>query len=343
MYNKIVVVGPNSVHVENFILLIKPYFKEIIFIGLEQPDYKFVTRSYQLNFHSLNPFALLKNRAKLKQIIKLENPDIVHVHSANRVAFMVATVMKKAKSKMVVTTWGSDVLIVPKKNVFAKKMVQFILNTASYITADSKEMIKGISELTRNKNCDYILLGIDPIDIVPKQNIVYSNRLHKPLYNIEQIIKDFEVFAQKNRDWELIIGATGPLTNELKRQAETSISKDKIKFVGWLDQKTNRTYYQQAKIYISIPKSDGTAVSLLEAMSAGCIPVVSNLEVSAEWIIDGENGIIKMNHEKDVLSRALSLDLDSVQKKNKEVIESRGTKSIASGAFMDIYNTLLSV
>jgi glycosyltransferase involved in cell wall biosynthesis len=40
----------------------------------------------------------------------------------------------------------------------------------------------------------------------------------------------------------------------------------------------------EAAVYVSVPSSDGTSVTLLEAMTAGAYPIVSDLEANREWI-----------------------------------------------------------
>jgi glycosyltransferase involved in cell wall biosynthesis len=43
-------------------------------------------------------------------------------------------------------------------------------------------------------------------------------------------------------------------------------------------------------VYVSVPRSDATAVSTLEAMAVGCFPIVSDLPSQVELVEDGENG-----------------------------------------------------
>ena len=45
-------------------------------------------------------------------------------------------------------------------------------------------------------------------------------------------------------------------------------------------------------IYLSASLSDSTSVALLEAMSVGLFPVVSDIEGNREWIEDGVNGVM---------------------------------------------------
>ena len=65
----------------------------------------------------------------------------------------------------------------------------------------------------------------------------------------------------------------------------------RVSFVGYLSDEEQKSYYQKAKYYISIPDSDATSVSLLEAMQYGAIPIVSNIPANREWVLDGVNGV----------------------------------------------------
>lgn len=340
VFNKIIIVGPNSGHVQNFILLIKKFFNEIVFIGEEPTDFKYITKSYVLSFRSKNPLVLLKNRAKLLDIFKKEKANFIHIHSANRVAFVVTSLAKKINSKIITTTWGSDVLLVPKKHFISKKMVQFILNHSDYITADSQEMITTIKTLTINTNIKQVLFGITPLTPKEKEKIIYSNRLHKPLYNIDKIIDEFYFFSKKHPEWKLIVGAIGSETENLKQKVTVLQLNSKVEFVGWLTQEDNNKYYQKSYIYISIPSSDGTAVSLLEAMSAGCIPIVNDLKVSNEWIQNGLNGLIIKKEDENIFEKALQLDQNKASNFNQQIIKDKATKTIASNHFYQIYNSL---
>lgn len=44
-------------------------------------------------------------------------------------------------------------------------------------------------------------------------------------------------------------------------------------------------------VFISIPSSDSTSVSLLEAMCCGLFPIVSDLPANREWIHDKKMAI----------------------------------------------------
>ena len=340
--NKIVVIGSKSVHVVNFLQLIKPYFNRIVTISDEEIDSSLISKQHVINVKFLSPFILINQLKELKRIIKSEQPDIIHIQQVNRLAFFIVLAVKQLKIEIpiVTTAWGSDVLLMPQKNMLFKRMVTYVLKHSNYCTADSNHMLEVIKSLTPTVKTKLVLFGIDPIQSLPKEKIIYSNRLHNPLYNIEQVLDEFYKFSINNPDWKLVIGATGSLTEALKNKVKTLELTNNVEFIGWVPPDVNNLYYAKSYIYVSIPSSDGTAVSLLEAMSAGCIPVVSNLPVSKEWIADGENGVI-FNSTKNNFEEALKLKLETVQQLNNTIISERGTKEISSNLYKEIYRELL--
>jgi glycosyltransferase involved in cell wall biosynthesis len=203
-------------------------------------------------------------------------------------------------------------------------------------------MLTAIIELDNSNTQRYILLqyGIDAVQASTKEKMIYSNRLHKPLYNIATIINDFYVFVKNNPDWHLVIGANGTETNQLKELVSKLNLEEKVTFIGFVDATKNNEMYSKASIYVSIPSSDGTSVSLLEAMSADCIPVVSDLEVSHEWIVNGENGIIR-NLEKNPFEAALQLNKDVCFKINQQKIRETALRSTTIKLFYQLYQSAI--
>ena len=339
MIDKILVIGPSSTHVSRYIDLVAGLCNEIIYVGeapIVNPNIK---TTHLINFRSINPLHIISNSKKLKRIILDEKASVIHIHQINRVAFFAARILSKLKTKFVVTAWGSDVLVIPNQNAIFKKMTQKVLNTAACITADSNEMIDSIKTLSNNKNVELVYFGVDPIAALPKEKIIFSNRALFKLYQIDAVIKEFASFVKTASDWKLIIGGKGEELQNLKSLVKDLALEDKVEFVGWLSREDNISYYQRATIYVSLPTSDGTSVSLLEAMSAGCIPVLSDLTVSYEWIENKKNGIIKCDNENAFVS-ALNLDLNKAQTINSKIIVTKATGQITTKMFESIYQNL---
>lgn len=194
--------------------------------------------------------------------------------------------------------------------------------------------------ISTNKEIHCLQYGINPVQPENKEKLIYSNRLHKPLYRIDLIIRLFAEFYQNHQDWKLIIGAEGESTNELKLLAEQLLPSSAYEFVGWLNAELNAQWYAKSSMYVSLPESDGTSVSLLEAMSADCVPIVPNLAVSYEWIESGENGIVFKENSNPFLE-ALNIDTVICKQINQRIIADRALRSTTSKMFYSIYKSVV--
>ncbi len=339
---KVLLVGPNSVHVTSFVRALNDQ-GVIPDILLEQDiSIDGVGERHVMSFRGLKPTNVLSKVRELKRLLKEISPDLIHIHQVNRVAYFVSRAAFKLRIPVITTAWGSDVLVIPQANKFYRYLVHKTLERSSIVTADSKEMIAAMNSVyVGGEKYRLLQYGVDLIPSLPKEKIIYSNRLHEKLYRIEQIIDYAEDFFQSHPDWQLVIGATGSETITLMKLVEQKNLNDKITFVGWLEKSDNQNWYARASIYISIPKHDGTAVSLLEAMSAGCIPVVSNLEVSKEWISDGENGVIE-KQGVNPLEEALKIDQQDCADINGKLIETKAGRESCTKTYLEYYHELVN-
>lgn len=339
---KLLLIGStsNPVHIKNFYLLIKDYFDEVIIVGTHEVDF---CTSHAIDFGIRNPFKILSSIRQLRKLMLDFNPSVVHVHQANSFGY-ISALANKRKFPMVLTTWGDDVLILPKKNFIYKKLATTSLKYADAITADAEVMKDAIHSFYGNVAVEIANFGIDiqNIEIPEKENVIYSNRLHDDLYNIDLIVSGTEKFLNEHSDWKLIIAAVGKNTEELKRLVKELKLENQVEFVGFLNKEQNLNNYLRSKIYISIPITDGTSISLLEAMAYGCLPILSDLPANREWITDGENGIIVKDYQvENGLKRVLLLDAEKAIKMNQEIIENKATKEVNYLKFIAIYEKIL--
>jgi len=225
-------------------------------------------------------------------------------------------------------------------------MVQFNLRHADIFTSDSEFMAEEMRSLLPKRKLDILIanFGIEIIEKdLLKENIIYSNRLHKKLYQIESVINAFKLFLENSIDktWKLVIAATGEETDNLKSLVEQLNLTENVEFAGWVNNEKNIEYYSKAKLFVSIPESDATSISLLEAMAYGCIPVLSDLPANREWIDDGKNGIIVNSPSENIFERALKLNFSEVASYNKKIIIEKGTKVANKKKFIQLYDHLL--
>lgn len=340
---KLLLVGTDTTHTAMYYELIKPACSEVVVVSngakhLGQASPAVVT------FELRRPWKTWQTVHRLRRLFCKTRPDIVHVHQGNSVSFVTLLALKRFGRPVVVTTWGSDVLVLPHKNYLTRWLVRYNLLNASRVTAVAEHMADAISELTVGRvNALVVNFGVDiPVCAEPKVNVVYSNRLHKPLYNVDRVVKDFAAFHRSNPDWKLVIAATGTETETLKHLVNALNLEQSVVFVGWLSRADNLRWCCRSTVYASVPDSDGTPVSLLEAMACGCVPVVSDIAANRAWVEDGVNGIVA-NDRENIFERLLTLKSDRIGALNKEIIAQRASRDVSRRVFSDLYAQLLQL
>ncbi|MDD3265907.1 MAG: glycosyltransferase family 4 protein [Burkholderiales bacterium] len=315
---KILIIGSNSIHCRRYIVGIinNSNFKVEVITNHQIDEINVSQHIVNFSLRNLGASKLILS------VIDKFNPDVVHIHQANSYAWHTFRALKKSlcKPKRILTTWGSDVLLLPKQNPLMKKMVVSNLLNADIITSDSLYMSSIVEELIHpySKIIKTINFGIQSLpnkqNLNNKEKIILSNRLHKSLYRVDKIIKAFALLCrhQEFNDYKLVVAANGEETNSLKALVSDLKISERVKFTGMLSYDELVEYYRKARIFVSFPKSDGTASSLLESMAYGAIPVLSNLPANLEWVIDECNGFIASDVENlfDKIIQAIKLSQD---------------------------------
>ena len=342
---KLLLIGSNTgnAHLKNYLELVRDYFDEVLVVSDSPVEY---APSKSVSFSLKNPFKIKKSIQKLRQIIHDYNPSIIHVHQANSYAF-IAGKANNGSTPLVLTAWGSDVLLLPKRSIFHRWLVTQALRYADIVTADSAQMSQEIHALCPVKEVVNANFGVD-LELPEGMNadrelMIYSNRMHEPLYRIEDILTQFKAMCEE-LDGHLILAGKGSLTEKLKDYSKLHQLTNHVTFAGFVTKSKNQANYLKSKFFISIPTSDGTSISLLEAMAYGCIPVLSDIPANREWVEDGKNGIIIGRTEPFIMAikRGLEFDAENVQDYNRDLINQRATKSANAAVFKGIYARILA-
>jgi len=105
-------------------------------------------------------------------------------------------------------------------------------------------------------------------------------------------------------DWRLIIVGEGSCETSLKSLATALNISDRVEWVGWTSE-VNR-YYAQAEIFALPSRFEGTPNVLLEAMSFGLPPIVTDASPGpVEYIQDDHNGLVVPSENPDAFAAAL--------------------------------------
>lgn len=100
-------------------------------------------------------------------------------------------------------------------------------------------------------------------------------RAHEPLYQVDTVIRAVKLLQEQGIGCELIVGNTGSMTQELVNLAEELEIKH-VTFIGRSSEIELPELFESADIYVSAAETDGTSVTLLQAMSMKTPVVVSD-------------------------------------------------------------------
>jgi rhamnosyl/mannosyltransferase len=249
--------------------------------------------------------------------------DIIHVHLPFPLT-VVSYLLNTPKSKTIVT-WHSD--IVKQKNILKlyKPFLMKFLNKVDKIVVTSPNLIESSPFLKPFKGkCTVIPLGVDverftlTDDIEVKvENI--KNKYDKPIiFFVGRLVYykgvKYLVEAMRDIDAQLLVGGTGPLSDELKALSKKYDLEDKIEFLGFVDDDDLSAYYHASEIFVlpSIAKSEAFGIVQLEAQACGKPVISTNLPTGVPYANkDKETGIVVEPKSSKELAKAINLLLEN--------------------------------
>ncbi len=280
---------------------------------------------------------------RVNRIIKMIMPDIVNTHYLTSHGFLGALVKKVSFKKylLVSSAWGSDIMVTPQKNYLYRWLTRFVLNTSDIVTSDALVMSAIIQKLTPAKvlTFSFGLQEMPEFEGEEKDsNLFFSNRALSENYNIDKVIYLFQRLTSNNNSAHLVIGNSGNKEDALQQLVARLGLEQKVTFIGFMTQQDQTEYYRRSMFYFTLPTSDTTSVSLLEAMAWGCIPIVSDIPANLEWIEDGINGIVVNNNNISI--QEVMVKHKGIAMINRRIIAER---AIFSNSIENYWNELMKL
>lgn len=138
---------------------------------------------------------------------------------------------------------------------------------------------------------DAFMLGI-----APHSHLVLSLRAHEPLYRVGDVLEAFARIERRPEYHEdfpdpvLIIGHSGSLTADLRTRAAELGVLDRVRFLGSVPESDLVPLLGRAACYVTAAETDGTSVTLLQAMACGTPVIASRTPGNLGWVVDEQTG-----------------------------------------------------
>lgn len=241
--------------------------------------------------------------ADLQRVIHEIQPDLIQAGPVQTSAYLVALTGFKP---LVTVSWGSDLLVDARKNARYGDITRFTLARTAALVGDCQP-VEGAA----------IAYGMPPEKIVtfpwgvdlnhfspagpaseqpffPDQSqppfTVLSTRAWEAIYGVDILAQGFSLAAREIPGLRLVMLGNGSLASKLRNIFESKQALDRVHFAGQITQNDLPQYYRNADLYLSAARSDGTSISLLEALACGRPALVSDIPGNRAWIEPGVQG-----------------------------------------------------
>ncbi len=259
-------------------------------------------------------FSFLRWIFQIRELIKEIKPDVLDAH------FVIDNGLLATCSgfhPFVVTAWGSDVLIFPRRNFIWRIVAKYVVKRADRVICDSDVVKAGLLSLgTGPEKITKVYNGIDTGQFSPQRAdealknklgiagfpTVISIRHLRPLYNVAMLVKAIPMVLKQVPKTRFIIAGDGTQRGYLENLAATLGVAQNVSFIGYIPHDELPGYLASSDIYITTSQSDSSSQSLQEAMACELAPVVTDLPANREWIKDGENGFIVPQDDHQTLA-----------------------------------------
>lgn len=243
----------------------------------------------------------------LERALERFDPDLVDAHYVPNYGLLGALAGRRPLS---VTAWGSDLLVAGGRGPLERARTRYVLRRADLVLVDAGNLAAAARALgAAPGKLHMIPWGVDRGRFRPaearERGLLVSARMHEPVYDLATVLRAAKPVLERHPHACLVVAGEGRLRAALERQAAALLPAGRWRFTGRLGPEELAALLVRADVYLSASESDSTSVSLLEAMAAGAVPVVSDIAGNREWVAEGDGARLFPCGDADALERAL--------------------------------------
>ncbi|HZW04351.1 MAG TPA: glycosyltransferase, partial [Anaerolineaceae bacterium] len=248
----------------------------------------------------------------LQQVIAGVQPDLVHAGPVQSAALLAAAVGFRP---LVTMSWGSDLLVDADRSRW--------LSWATRFTLERTTVLLGDCDAVRRKAAGFgfppervrlFPWGVDLDHFSPAMEntapgadpfVVLSLRSWEPIYGVDVLVRGFALAAQVEPRLQLRLYGGGSQAALLRQILAEHGVLDRVHFGGQVPYAELPGVYRAADLYVSASHSDGSSVSLMEALACGRPVLLSDIPTNLEWVTPGVEGWVFADGDAPALAGCL--------------------------------------
>lgn len=250
-------------------------------------------------------------------------PVMVHLHGGDYIC--------KAPS--------SPVLLFMVRTLFRRARKVVVLN--AYEVSQIKRLYGVDSVVLKNAvNDGFFSLRADSFK-TRKLSFIFLGRLESAK-GLNEMVEAFKMLRNEGSTFRFVLCGAGPEEDFFVRRF-TEVLGDDFEFMGVVSGEHKRSLIQQADFFLLPSYAEGLPISLLEAMSCGVVPIVSDDESLLHVIKNESNGFVVQKRSAVDLAKTLGR-LMVIEQNDYRMISLACRKAVEEHYSMAKYNkSLLSI
>jgi N-acetyl-alpha-D-glucosaminyl L-malate synthase BshA len=281
----------NRGHDIHFLFYKKPFFLKD-FDKLDNITFHLVERPSYALFKDIGAPYTIQAAAKISQLVKEHNINILHSHYAIPHAVVAYLVKKMNSINTVVTTHGSDVHSLGRDPSY-NETIKLALEDSNCVTSVSEYLSRDTENVFNlpNGSVQTIYDFVNTNEFYPtgenrEKNIIHASNF-RPVKQVPLMIQIFAELVDDFPDWKLDLVGTGPDWPICQREARRLKISDNVRFLGV--RKDIPDLMSKAAILGSTSRIESFGITIAEAMacetpiwasSVGGVPEVCENEVA---------------------------------------------------------------
>ena len=300
--------------------------------------------------------------AELKSLLRDLRPDVVHAGPVQTCAYAAAL---SGFHPLVVMPWGSDLIAYADRNPEWRHATEIALRAADGFFPDC-DAVRAAGERFVNFPDEKIVqfpwgirsgsfsregptISHEDLGFSSDSFTFISTRSWEPVYDIPVLIQAFHRAWQQNGRLRLILLGNGSESGRVRSFIAEHELGHVVATPGLIPAAEMPRWFRAANAYVSCTRSDGTSISLLQAMATGLPVIVTDIASNREWVTEEKNGWLASvgSYEEfaDKLLRAANLgpiERKAISERNQSAVAERADWDRNFPGLLRLYENLVN-
>lgn len=244
--------------------------------------------------------------------------------------------------QFLLTSWGSDVLLIPKTSAILRHITAYTIRRSAMVYSDSnvvRSEVMAIGGVPRDRTVVFPQLGVDVARFNPaaancqfRRDMGYSagdiviicTRNFERKYNIIGLVDAVDELRRLTKTpFKVLLIGRGETHEQITQAVARLGLEGYIKIVGYVRNDLLPGYLASSDISVSPSLTDGTPLSLLEAMACGLPLVMTDIASYHDWVVEGENGFLVQIGDAKAMANRLRQLIEDVNLRRKMGVRNR--------------------